>query len=571
MQTSLFEHVKPAKQMILRACQVACIAAIYAYLAAKPGNPCAVVPTGGGKSLIIANVCRDAVEKWQSRVIVLTHVKELLEQLYDSVRHAAPNLPVGLYSAGLGKRDLRQPIIIAGIQSVYQRAFDFAPFDLVIIDEAQLIPPDGEGMYRTFLADLKKQNPHVRLVGLTATPYRMKSGSICTPDGLLNEICYEIGVRELIDDGHLSPVRSKNGLTRVDLSSVSHRGGEFNAEQMEAEFDRPAVVKAAVAEILGYTADRKSVLIFTSGEQHAQHVVEEIKSHGFDAGFVGYTTPDAERARLIEEFREGRLKYLVNINVLTIGFDAPCCDAIALLRATESPGLYYQMVGRGFRLSPQTGKTDCLVLDFGGNALRHGPVDCIKVKDAAGRASTAGEAPAKECPSCHSVISAGYGTCPDCGHVFADPEKPKHEETASDAGIISGETTFVEYDVFDTYYAVHKKRNAEPDAPKTMRVDYLISLSETKSEWICIEHDGFAKAKAERWWAERSPDPMPSTAQDAVDIADGGGLARVKRIRVKTVAGEKFPRIVGYEFDGMPEPLEAGASRIDYSMDDIPF
>ncbi|MFN7429769.1 MAG: helicase-related protein, partial [bacterium] len=156
-------------------------------------------------------------------------------------------------------------------------------------------------------------------------------------------------------------------------------------------------------------------------------------------------TPDGVRAAILGRFRSGELKYLCNVNVLTTGFDAPHIDCVALVRPTMSPGLYYQMVGRGFRLHP--GKNDCLVLDFGGNVLRHGPVDAIRIAtDDRGD----GEAPAKECPNCQALIAAGYQTCPECGHQFPEPNRQQHEAKASTEGILSGQTTREEYRVSET-------------------------------------------------------------------------------------------------------------------------
>lgn len=183
---------------------------------------------------------------------------------------------------------------------------------------------------------------------------------------------------------------------------------------------------------------------------------------------------------------ETPLKYLVNVNVLTTGFDAPNVDCVVLLRPTASPGLYYQMVGRGFRLHPD--KHDCLVLDFGGNIIRHGPVDSIQVTE---RSGNGGDAPAKECPECQAVIHAAYAVCPDCGFEFPPPKRNKHETRASSEGILSGEVTDEEFDVQDVSYSVHIKRDAAPDTPKTMRVDYRLGLNHWQSEWVCIEHSGY--------------------------------------------------------------------------------
>ena len=560
--------------MILRPYQQAALDAVYEHLRSRDDNPVVVCPTGAGKSLLIAQIAGDAVRRWNGRVIVLAHVQELLEQNADKIRRLCGDIDVGIYSAGLKQRDTRSPIICAGIQSVYRRACELDAFDLVIVDECHLITTEGDGMYRRFLADAKVVNPNLRVIGMTATPFRLKSGLICSPDHFLNHICYEIGIRELIRDGYLCPLVTKAGKTKAHTETVSVRGGEFVASELESLMNRDALVEAACSEIVERTADRHSCLIFASGVAHGRHIARVLREkHGMECGFVCGETPADERAELLARFRGdssgtlfGRrpLKYLCNVNVLTTGFDAPNIDCIALLRPTMSPGLLVQMVGRGFRLHPS--KQDCLVLDFGGNIERHGPIDQITVVRPGGKEG--GPAPAKECPECHALIAAGYAVCPDCGYRFPPPDRRQHEAKPSEAGILSGEVTITEYKVQDVYYAVHTKRGAPPDAPKTMRVDYRVGLDHWQSEWICFEHTGYARQKAVQWWQKRSPDPVPDTAERAVEVANAGGVAFTEKITVRSVAGEKYDRIVGYQLGPMPEPVDAC---FGYDPDDVPF
>jgi len=563
----------------LRAYQQESINAVYRHLRERDDNPCVVIPTGGGKTPVMATICRDAVTRWDGRVLILAHVKELLEQTAGTLRHIAPDLDVGVYSAGLKRRDTDHPVIVAGIQSVYQRACELDRFDLIVVDECHLLPPDGEGRYRTFLADAKKVNPAVRLIGLTATPYRMKSGMLCGPGNLLNDICYEVGVKELIAQGFLCPLRTKAGRRKVDTSTLHIRAGEFIGSEVEELMDTDELVYAACREIVEMTKDRRAVLIFAASVAHAVHVQATLqRMAGGECGLVTGETPTAERDRLIARFKGERiaanlfgdthppLKYLVNVNVLTTGFDAPNVDCIVLLRPTASPGLYYQMVGRGFRLCP--GKTDCLVLDYGGNILRHGPVDAIQIAERPG--NNGGKAPARECPECQAVIHAAYSVCPDCGYEFPPPDSGKHDAQASDEGILSGQVIDTEYNVTDVFYSVHTKRGADEDAPKTMRITYQVGLNDCQSEWVCPEHDGWARQKFEQWWLRRSNDPLPDTAEQAVGIAEAGGVATVHKITVRKVTGEKFDRIVGYELGEKPEPVPLdGMGR--YDPDEIPF
>ena len=527
----------------LRPYQAEAVAAVYDHLRHREDNPCVVIPTAGGKTPVMAAICRDAVGRWGGRVLILAHVKELLEQAVEKLHAMAPDLwdRIGVYSAGLKSRDTDHPIIVAGIQSVYRRAAELDAFDVVLVDEAHMLPPDGEGMYRTFLADAKVVNPKVRLIGLTATPYRMTTGMICAPDHLLNHVCYEVGVRELIVQGYLCPLKTKAGKRKADTSGLHIRGGEFIAGEVEALMDDDALVRAACQEVVEHTEDRHSALIFAAGVVHAEHVRRTLATMGHECGFVCGETLPFERADTLKRFRDGDLKYLVNVNVLTHGFDAPNIDCVALLRPTNSPGLYYQMVGRGFRLDPS--KTDCLVLDFGGNILRHGPVDALQIKEPG---SGDGEAPAKECPECQAVIHAAYAVCPECGHEFPPPERERHDREATTAGVLSGEVIEDDYVVQAVTFAVHHKRGAPPDHPRTMRVEYRVGFNEYQREWICFEHTGYARAKAEMWWKRRSDLPVPDTADDAVAICQAGGIADTKAITVRSVTGETYDRIVAH-------------------------
>ena len=555
-----------------------------------------VVHHNTGKSLVLAQIAKDSVEKWNGRVLILAHVKELLEQNADKIRKLCPELKIGIYSAGLRSRDTTEQVIVAGIQSVYNKACELDAFDLVIVDEAHLISSEGDGMYRTFLADMKVINPHVRVIGLTATPFRLKGGLICKPENILNEICYEAGLKEMIQQGYLSPLISRAGRAEANLANLHIRGGEFISDEVAAAMDNDALVTSACREIVELTRDRKSVLIFTASVDHCKHVAEKIQAFsGKECAIVTGDTSPAERAEIIARFKgefipadlfgtpKPPLKFLANVNVLTTGFDAPNTDCVVMLRPTNSPGLLIQCAGRGTRLSPETGKSSCLFLDYGGNILRHGPLDMIKVKEPG--SGKGGDAPAKKCPQCLALIHAGYTACPECGYVFPPKENnDKMTQTASSAGVISGQVDYTDYEVLDVYYCVHEKRGADPDAPKTMRVDYQVGFNEFKSEWVCPEHTGYARGKFEKWWHERAAlgCPMPRSAREAVLLANEGLLAAPESITVKTIAGERFERVTGFRLKERPvmrepgEDLEPGETWTSYTPpddleDDIPF
>lgn len=554
--------------MQLRPYQQEAINATYQWLRTHQGNPCIVAPTGSGKSPIIATICRDAVSLWNGRVLVLAHVKELLEQTANTLRRIDPTLDIGVYSAGLNSRDTSQQVIVAGIQSVYNKAFDIGKFNLVLIDECHLLPPDGEGMYQTFLSDARLVNPKIRIIGLTATPYRLKSGMLCGPDTLLNEISYEIDVKTLIEQGFLSPLHSKAGRKQADFTGLHSRQGEYIQSEMDELLNTQDHVSAACNEIVNLCEHRHSVLLFACSVQHAQRIKETIeKITSMGCGLITGDTPSRERELIIRRFKgekirgdlfglteKSPLKFLVNVNVLTTGFDAPNIDCVVLLRPTLSAGLYAQMVGRGFRLHES--KKDCLVLDYGGNILRHGPVDAIQIKENESGGGGSGTAPVKECPKCCTIVHAAVSLCPDCGYEFPrKEEEEKHDAKAANTGILSGEVVDTTYRVEDVYYSVHRKRDADENAPRSVKVEYKVGFNQYVREWVCPEHQGYAHEKFRFWWKNRSNEPIPQNAPEAVDIASRGGCAKPLTITVRSITGEKFTNIVQYDLPNEKPPL----------------
>lgn len=550
--------------MQLRDYQESAKTAFYRHLETRDDNPCIVLPTGAGKTPVIASICQDVVRLWSGRIMILSHVKELLVQAKEKIELLDWTLPVGIYSAGLKSRQLSKPITIAGIQSVYQRAHEFDPFDIILIDEAHLIPLDGDGMYQRFLKDAKVVNPNVRIGGLTATPYRLDAGMICRPDAILNHICHETGIKELIHQGFLCRLKSKNAKASANTKEIKVRGGEFVPDSMAEAFDQTELVNSACAELIEQSKDRKGILVFCSSVEHGIHVrdrLEELTNE--KVGFVCGETADGERDRLIDDFKNRRFRWMVNVNVLTVGFDATHIDCIALLRATLSPGLYYQMVGRGFRICD--GKDDCLILDFGENVKRHGPVDAIRVREKASNGGVS-VSPVKECPMCHCLVHAAYSVCPECQFNFPNTREPKHGTRADGTPILSGEVTDYEFEVRSVRYSLHRKKN-DPNAPPTLRVDYSVGWETWKSEWICFEHNGFARTKAEQWWELRSGIPVPDTVDEALRLCQDGCVARPIRITVRETSGERFPRIIKVVLGERFEPGDAWEPPSRFTME----
>lgn len=552
--------------MELRPYQREAVDAIYKYFEdGGKGNPLIVAPTASGKSILIAKFCEEVLQRWPNqRILILAHRKELLQQNASKILQLWPNAPLGIYSAGLKARQLGRNITIAGIQSVYNKAKGLNWIDIILSDESHLIPSEGDGMYRTLIAGLKEINPGVRVIGFTATPYRMKTGLLTDKGGLFTDIAHEIEILPLIKDGYLCPLISKSGVSQADLSNVGKRGGEFISGEAEAALDKESLTQAAIDEMEQFCADRKSWIVFCQGVAHAQHVAQALTERGHPAEAVVGESEDMFRANTIARFKSGELKVIVNCDVLTTGFDAPNIDALVLLRATGSTGLYVQMLGRGMRIHPS--KKDCVVLDFAGNLERHGCIDQIRIKKKRGAKDDSERevttAPTKICPKCRLAVPAATVLCGECGHEFII-DKPKHEAKASERPIIAGNSK--NYDTpkrLEVANVSFVRNEGKMGKPPSMRVIYEIAtegnLGRSKKvlEWVHIENRKM-RDSAVRWWLQhRKPDDhsidVPYLVDDAVQRA--GGLRKPKAIWVQKDGD--WDRVVSREFLSPEEEAE---------------
>ena len=592
--------------MILRPYQSAAVQSVWDYLENNEGNPVVVLPTGGGKTPVLATIASHAVKEWQGRVLIISHVKELLEQSADKLRAIAPDISFGVYSAGLGSRDMGQDVIIGGIQSMVKAgAAAFGRRDLIIVDESHMIPTGGTGMYQTFLREAKLATDHVRMIGLTATPYRTSTGEIYGDGALFSDICFEVSVLELIEQGYLCPLATAPISRHLlpDLSGVKKRGGEFVDGDLQRAMMHGHLVPNAVDDMMGKAAERKSIIVFAVSIAHAAAITNELKARGEIAAMVDGNTPSLERSWTVAEFKSGAIRWLVNVGVFTVGFDATAVDCVCLVRPTCSAGLYYQMVGRGLRLHKD--KQNCLVLDYGGNIARHGPIDSIKVKARSGDDAEAKECeecgadchPAnkacpqcgskfqKECFSCHLMYDMDDESCPHCGKSPTREREVTHETTADAASAILStqiKITTEVMDVGDIAYSKHIRRKLKPGETHinpTLKVEYFAPgaaafvRTPIATEYICIEHEGYAYNKAVNWWARRSNDPMPLTVDQAVGIANHGGLAYCEQITVRNDPKKTFPEITHHKL-GPKTALEhdPAESAADLSfLDELPF
>lgn len=723
------------------------------------GNPCLVLPTGSGKSHIVAALCKDALQQWpETRVLMLTHVKELIEQNAEKMRQHWPGAPMGIYSASIGRKDLGEPITFAGIQSVRTKAHQLGHTDLVIIDEcfvagtkistpkgqvdidkvrcgdlvfntrgvgtveavscrsvletllvelddgtqfectgnhpiftdsgwkkagqlevgthlfriedvsslwsriqtldqkgqqrksnfsnvgtilekAKLllrkvckeITPDGaecrstktnagnfeknqastystwrkraiasfatvgasscvgrrmdsgichqdqsgtferdiseclqsgyllsgkddlhrigwgesqqrreknagqkerpiscgprvarvsrikrkspvlvfnlqvsghpsyfangiaahnchlvnhkdEGGYRALLEQLKAINPALRVVGLTATPYRLGHGLITDKPALFDALIEPISIEELVYKGYLSTLRSKTTKAKLDVTGVHKRGGEFIESELQAAVDTDDQNQKVVREVVALAGDRKAWLVFCAGVKHAEHVAEVLRQHGVAAECVTGETPKKERERMLADFKAGRLRALTNANVLTTGFDYPDIDLIVMLRPTMSASLYVQMAGRGMRVKSHT--DHCLVLDFAGVVESHGPITAVQPPKKGGDGN--GEAPVKVCDECGELVHISAMVCPSCGAAFPPPEPKKLKLHDDDIMGLAGR------DLNVTSWT-WRKHISKASGKEMLAVTYYGGLSDPAvTEYLAVTHDGYA-------------------------------------------------------------------------------
>jgi len=531
----------------LRYYQEECVWSIFDYFERKGGNPVCALPTGTGKALCIAEFLRRVFVQWPSqRVVMLTHVKELIEQNANHLQQVWPTAPLGIYSAGLNSRDCIMPILFGGVQSVApalkRKADCFGWRDLVIIDEAHLLSDSQDSMYQFVIAQLRAINPLLKVIGFTATPYRMRMGLI-TDNGIFTDICYDItnfdSFNRLIAEGFLAPLIARPTRTEIDVSNVGITAGEFNQKQLEKAVDTDSVVFNAVKEMTELGYDRKSWLVFASGIDNTEHVSSVIQHYGLDVLPVHSKLSNRLNKERLDAFRAGELRGIVSGQKLTTGFDHPPIDFIADLNPTLSPGKHVQKYGRGTR--PSEGKANCLVADFAGNVKRLGPINDPKIPRKPGEQG--GEAPVKICDACGVYNHASARQCIACGQPFSF--ETKLFATAGHDAPMRTDSPVVEYfNVQKVIYNLHEKRSQGAlTKPPSIKVSYFCGLN-MFNEYVLLEHGGFAAKRSREWWRQRHAEDPPATTYQA--LARVSELRMPKRIRVWT--NKPYPEILSAEW-----------------------
>ncbi len=531
--------------------------AIFDYFEHNEGNPIVAMPTGTGKSLVIADFCRKALQQYPgTRIIKLTHVKELIEQNFKKLLEIWPLAPAGIFSAGLGRREHSHAITYAGIASVAKRGELFGHVDLVLVDECHTLGPDDGTSYRVFLETLRKTNPALKVIGFTATPYRLGQGKLTDPvkDGqrtippLFTDTCYDLtnfdAFNRLIAEGWLCPLVPKRTQDTLDVSGVKISAGDFNLGALQLAVDKDSITRAALAELCAAGQDRKHWLIFAAGVEHACHIQQVLTEFGISAVAVHSKLDQTTRDAAIADWKAGRVQAAVNNVVLTTGIDFPGLDLIGDLAPTCSPSRHVQKYGRGTRPFPC--KKNCLVLDFAGNTERLGPINDPVMPKRRGEKGK-GEAPVRCCPQCGVWNHISIRFCTECGAEFV--RLVKYHAHAGKAEILAGEEPIVE--IFPVDSVEYSKHAPNDGRPPSLRITFFSSLRRF-STFLCLEHGGTAMGLARQRWREFNIVPsyvFPSTVDEALTMLHLLRAPKALKVWVNKHEG-KHPEILSYDWNG---------------------
>jgi DNA repair protein RadD len=540
------------------------LSALYSFfMTHREGNPLIGLPTGTGKSILPAVFIERVMKQWPNqRFLLLTHVKELIQQNADKMLEVWPEAPLGIYSAGLKSKDTAHPIIFGGIQSMIKRPTAFGHRDIAFVDEAHLVSGDESSQYQTFFALMKLINPNLKIIGMSATLYRMGMGMI-TENGLFSHVAYDMtnmeGFNKLVAEGYISPLLPLRTKIELDVSNVKVQQGEFVATQLQGAVDKAPITFEALKETVNAGQDRKSWLIFASGIAHAEHIAEQLGAFGVDCAPVHSKRTAEYNDAAIRAFKRNELRSIVNYGKLTTGFDHPEIDLIVMLRPTLSVPLWVQMLGRGtrpeqtiefnlattieqrLRAIANSNKQNCLVLDFARNTPRLGPInDPVMPKMKKGEP---GEMPIKICENCGVYNHPKVRLCIACGEEFSFAikivEKSGNEELLRVAAV--EHTPIIE--TFNVRYAIYAKHEGRSGKPPTLTATYFTSGLAFK-EYVCLQHSGMAGKMARDWWRRRHKQEPPATVDDALKFVSE--LRAPKTIRVHV--NKQYPEILSAEF-----------------------
>ena len=388
----------------------------------KHGNTIVVAPTGAGKTIMLSALVGERYKDGK-KILVMQHRDELVDQNKSKFERINPYITTSIVNGTVKNWDGNAIFSMVQTISRERNLRDRPKFDMIVVDESHHAAADT---YLKVINAVKEDNPDAEIVGFTATPNRGDGKGLRS---VFNNCSHQIEITTLIREGFLVPPKSYVIDCGVgdQLNNVSRKGNDFDMEQVEAIMNHKVINDKVVTEWIERAEGRKTV-VFCSTIKHAEDLLESFVEHNIDAKLVTGDTPKDERAETLNELAYGDLQVVVNVSVLTEGFDAPAVSCIVLTRPCSQKGTMVQMIGRGLRTIdpeefPGVVKTDCVVLDFGTSVLTHGSLeDAVDLDD-----KEKGEAPLKECPECESYVPMGVQECPVCGYLFESEKEEKAE------------------------------------------------------------------------------------------------------------------------------------------------
>lgn len=451
----------------LRDYQVHAIKALFEYLRATAGrtdaNPLIQIPTGGGKSLIQANIFYNMINICPTvRILALCHSTEIIKQNHDEFIGYTNFQDTGIYCGKLKRKDSSQ-ILFSSIQSIAKSDLSSSRIDFIFIDEAHLCNNKMSGQYRHFIEEARKWNPKLRIVGMTATPWRMDGGCLLHgEERLFTHIVDRVSIRRLVKEKYLSSITTPDTpfVNAIDYSELKINRAKNDYTQKSSGEAVSKSLPVILPELIEYTKDRNHVLLFCPTLAVCDELQAYLEKEGCScAQFIG-STSETDRKIIKQKFEAGEIKYLISVDAITTGFNAKCVDCLVCLRPTKSSSLWIQIVGRGMRIYPD--KEDCLLLDYGQNVSRHGSLEEIeapahKVKRKS-KGTTIELFYVKTCISCNQEIPLSAKSCPECGHNFPVIER-KFNEVETNVDVLFDQSNIKKTDY--TYKPNHMEATLE--------------------------------------------------------------------------------------------------------------
>lgn len=531
-------------QITLRPYQQQAIDNTISYLMNTAGNPILALPTGAGKGWIIAYIIHYIRMNWPGkRILMAVHNQNLVADT-SSRTQSILSEQVGVNCAGLKRKDWHHDVIFGSVQSMARLAEKLGQRALLIVDECHLVGNLETAGYGQLLAKLKESQPDIRILGLSATPWRVGMGLLTNGpvfDEIVLNMCDIEGMQLMFDNGWLVPPITRRADTQIDTAALKVRNGDFTQKSLGAAMSDD-VTEVALREFCEKAYDRQCWLVFALSIEHADKCGLILNNMGIRTGVMHSAMSKAENAHTMALYASGHLRCVVNKDMLTTGVDIPRIDAIAMLRPTQSSSLWVQMVGRGLRPFPEAGKLNCLVMDYGGNIERCGPINAPLIPFAAGTSpkgkpkedddgQSAGVAPMRICDECGTYNYLANTICDGCGCYLTELKGE-----ASIADILAGAGGTVEkpkkgaYDIANRAFST--LMGAEGN--KYLRITYttVCGMKIHKPLHFAVRAGSDHPPTGPKWWARNMlSGAVPIDATQAINMV--GNLKTTVAVRAK--------------------------------------